>query len=137
MEYAVIATGGKQYLVSQGQTLEIETIIGDTGSSVVFDQVLLSVAGDAVVVGSPIVEGLTVQATLVDHHLGDKIRVFKYKPKARYRRTTGHRQHLTLVRIDSIGAAKKNDALPAEKVEATVVSKPRVKKVVPATEVKE
>lgn len=106
MQYAVISTGGKQYLAFPGKELVIEKLAQEEGSEVVFDQVLLSVDGDKVDVGQPTVNGLTVTGTIVRQGRGEKIRVFKYKSKSRYRRTTGHRQSETVVRINVIGKAK-------------------------------
>lgn len=106
MQYAVISTGGKQYIATPGQELVIERLQAEEGSTVTFDQVLLTVDGKNVVVGQPLVDGVVVTATLVANNKADKIRVFKYKSKSRYRRTQGHRQHQTVVRIESIGAPK-------------------------------
>ncbi len=121
MQYAVISTGGKQYIATPGQQLAVEYLPQAEGQSVVFDQVLLSVDGNKVEVGAPAVTGLTVSATVVKQGLGEKIRVFKYKSKSRYRRTTGHRQKETIVRIDTIGGAKsavkKSEATTPKKVE--------------------
>lgn len=113
MEYAVILTGGKQYIAVPGQQLVIERLAQEEGDTITFDQVLLTVNGKEVVVGAPTVANVAVQATLVKNDLGDKLRVFKYRPKSRYRRTMGHRQQQTTVRIDSIGGIK------AEKKAAT------------------
>lgn len=106
MQYAVISTGGKQYLAFPGKELILEKLSAEEGGTVVFDQVLLSVDGDAVKIGEPTVDGLTVTGTVMRQGKGEKIRVFKYKSKSRYRRTTGHRQHETIVRIDAIGPSK-------------------------------
>jgi large subunit ribosomal protein L21 len=106
MQYAVISTGGKQYLAVPGKELVIEYIPAEEGGVISFDQVLLNVDGDKVTVGEPTVSGLTVSATVVSQGKGEKIRVFKYRSKSRYRRTNGHRQLQTIVRIDTIGAAK-------------------------------
>lgn len=100
--YAVIETGGKQYRVRVGDRIAVERLVGEPGSDVELDQVLL-VAGDgATQVGTPVVEGATVSATIDDHFRGDKIIVFKFKAKKRYRRRTGHRQELTHLVITGI-----------------------------------
>ncbi len=112
MEYAVILTGGKQYIAVPGQELVIERLSQEEGDTVSFDQVLLTVNGKDVVVGAPTVANVAVQATLLKNDLGDKLRIFKYRPKSRYRRTMGHRQHQTVVRIDSIGATKATKTAP-------------------------
>ena len=96
--YAIIETGGKQYRVSVGDRLAVEKLDGEPGSDLVFDRVLL-VGGN----GSTSV-GATVSAQVEDQFRGEKIIVFKYKPKKRYRRRTGHRQSLTRVAITGISA---------------------------------
>jgi large subunit ribosomal protein L21 len=102
--YAVLMTGGKQYRVEAGSTLVVEKVGGEPGSSITFDRILLVGDGEAVTVGSPIVPGASVSATVLGEALGPKIVVFKFKQKVKYRRRTGHRQHLTRLRIDSISA---------------------------------
>jgi len=102
--YAVLTTGGKQYRVEAGSTLVVEKLAGEPGSSVTFDRVLLVGDGESVMVGTPTVAGASVAATVLGEELGEKIVVFKFKQKVKYRRRTGHRQHLTRVRIDSISA---------------------------------
>src|ERR1700759_5506656 len=102
MSYAVIKTGGKQYSVKEGQTLLIERLPDDVGATVELQPLLP--AGD----GEPVFEshGLSsalVQAEIVEHLRGPKLRVFKFKPKRGYKRRTGHRQELTRIRITSIG----------------------------------
>lgn len=103
--YAVVTTGGKQYRVEPGSELEVERLSGDAGSSVTFDRVLLIGDGEAVTIGTPIVEGATVSGTVLGEALGPKLIVFKFKQKATYRRKNGHRQHLTRVRIDEISSS--------------------------------
>jgi large subunit ribosomal protein L21 len=105
--YAVVTTGGKQYRVEAGGELTIERLAADAGSSVTFDRVLLLGDGDSVTVGTPVVDGATVTATVLADALGPKLRIFKFKQKVKYRRTSGHRQHLTRVRIDEINAPGK------------------------------
>jgi large subunit ribosomal protein L21 len=100
--YAVIGTGGKQYRVSEGAVLDIERLQGEAGDAVTFDQVLL-VGGEAgVTVGTPQIDGAAVQATIVEHCRGTKVLVFKKKRRKQYKRTRGHRQELTKVRITKI-----------------------------------
>ncbi|MGI8644157.1 MAG: 50S ribosomal protein L21 [Thermomicrobiales bacterium] len=100
----MIETGGKQYRVSVGDRLSVEKLPVEAGSSVSLDRVLL-LAGDGTTrVGTPVVDGATVEATVDDHYRGDKIVVFKYKPKKRYRRRQGHRQSLTHLTITAINA---------------------------------
>lgn len=102
--YAIIETGGKQYRVSVGDRLSVERLTTAEGDQITFDRVLL-VGGDGTTrVGAPIVDGATVSATVDDHFRGEKIVVFKYKPKKRYRRRIGHRQSLTHLTITAINA---------------------------------
>ncbi|MEK7103091.1 MAG: 50S ribosomal protein L21 [Patescibacteria group bacterium] len=102
--FAVIQTGGKQYLVKQGDTLEIEKIEGEPSKEVVFDQVFLKsdAEGNDMTLGMPAIEGVSVKATIVEQGRGEKIDIIKYKPKVRYRRKNGHRQPFTKVQITSI-----------------------------------
>ena len=102
--YAVIKTGGKQYRVSQGETLKIETVVGDVGSAVVLDQVLMIGNGDTVSVGKPLLTGATVTATIVSNGRGEKIRIFKMRRRKHYQKHQGHRQNYTEIRIDGISA---------------------------------
>ena len=102
--YAIIETGGKQYRVSVGDTLSIEKLPVEPGSGVTFDRVLMVGGDGSAKVGTPLVAGATVEAQVADQYRGPKIVVFKYKPKKRYRRRTGHRQALTRVAITAINA---------------------------------
>jgi large subunit ribosomal protein L21 len=123
MEYAVIATGGKQYIAVPGKKLVLETIAGEPGSSITFEQVLLHVGTEGVRLGLPHITGLAVEAKIVDQTLADKIRVFKYKSKSRYRRTQGHRQHQTVVEILTIGGKKSDKVAESPKKEAKATKK--------------
>ncbi len=100
--YAVVATGGKQYKVREGQILRVEKISGDVGASVSFDKVLMYADGDAVTIGQPELENVAVTGHIVEQGKAKKILVFKYKRRKRYRRKQGHRQQYTAVKIDSI-----------------------------------
>ena len=100
--YAVIRSGGKQYRVAPGQTIRLEKVAGDVGSKVELSDVLLVENEGNVQVGSPVVANAKIQATVVEHDRAKKIRIFKKKRKKQYRRTLGHRQDYTSVRIDSI-----------------------------------
>ena len=118
--YAVVTTGGKQYRVEAGSELIVERLAAEPGASITFDRVLLVGDGDAITVGSPTVDGASVSGTVLGEQLGPKLIIFKFKQKVKYRRTAGHRQHLTRVRIDEISAGgKRTRAEPAEKAEAT------------------
>ena len=100
--YAIIATGGKQYRVSEGDVIYIEKIDAQVDSTVSFDVLLVENEGD-VKVGTPIVEGAKVEGKVVGQVRGEKIVVFKYKSKKNYRRKQGHRQPYTKVEITKIG----------------------------------
>jgi large subunit ribosomal protein L21 len=100
--YAVVETGGKQYKVSAGETIEVEKLPFEVGEKVELDQVLLVSAEDEVQVGNPTVEGAKVMATVAGQGKGRKVIVFKYKPRNRYRRKAGHRQAYTRLQIDKI-----------------------------------
>jgi large subunit ribosomal protein L21 len=102
--YAVIQTGGKQYRVSVGDVVSVEKLDHEAGSDITFDQVLLVGGDGATRVGTPTVEGASVVATVADQYRGEKIVVFKFKAKKRYRRKTGHRQSLTRLAITAINA---------------------------------
>jgi large subunit ribosomal protein L21 len=103
--YAVIETGGKQYRVAAGDTIEVERLPAEAGSQVEIDRVLMVAGDEGVTIGAPVVSGAAVLATVTEHLRGPKIVVFKMKPKKRYRRKTGHRQELTRLKIDSIRTA--------------------------------
>jgi large subunit ribosomal protein L21 len=99
---AVIKTGGKQYLVSPGEKIKIEKIKKNVGEEVVFDQVLLIEKKDKVEIGTPFIKGAKVKGKVVKQGKGEKIIVFKYRPKKRYRKKQGHRQSFTEVEITKI-----------------------------------
>ena len=102
--YAVVASGGKQYRVQEGDTLKIEKIPGDVGTDVAFDQVLMVSDGDDVKIGQPVLENAVVNGTIIEQGKGRKILVFKYKRRKRYRRKQGPRQLFTAVKIGAIEA---------------------------------
>jgi len=130
--YAVVATGGKQYRVEAGSELLVERVAADAGSSITFDRVLLIGDGDSVTVGTPTVDGASVSGTVVGDAKGPKLVIFKFKQKVKYRRHTGHRQHLTRVRIDDISTgsrrakAQRSEAEePAKGADADAPEKPK------------
>ena len=102
--YAVIKTGGKQYRVTQGETLKIETVAGEVGSAIVLDKVLMVGNGDKVSVGKPLLTGATVNATIVANGRHDKVKIFKMRRRKHYQKHQGHRQNYTEIRIDGISA---------------------------------
>ena len=100
--HAVIKTGGKQYRVSAGDKLNIETLDAEAGGEVEFDQVLLISDGDSIEIGKPVVEGAKVKATVLEHGRGEKICIIKFKRRKHYRRQMGHRQNYTRVEITGV-----------------------------------
>ena len=104
MTYAVIRTGGKQYRVEPGTTLRVATLPGDAGAKIEFKDVLLGSDGKSVKTGVPLLAGAKVTGEIVKHGRGEKIIVFKFKAKKRYRRRTGHRQSQTRLTITGISA---------------------------------
>ncbi len=100
--YAVIRTGGKQYRVKSGEQLRVELLPADVGAAVSFDQVLMVGEGEQVRVGAPLIAGAKVQATVLAHGRGDKVKIFKLRRRKHYAKTQGHRQSYTEVRIDDI-----------------------------------
>ena len=102
MNYAVIKAAGKQYKVSPGLVLEIDKIEGENGSSVSFDEVLLTANEKDIVIGKPTIKGAVVTANILEQKMGDKVRVAKFKAKSKYRRATGFRSKLTKIEITGI-----------------------------------
>ena len=102
MAYAVIRTGGKQYRVEPGQLVRVEKLDGDVGAAIEFTEVLLA-GGDAIRIGTPLVEGVSVRGEIVEQSRDKKVLIFKKKRRKNYRRRRGHRQCLTAVRITEIG----------------------------------
>lgn len=101
--YAIVRTGGRQYRVAPGQTIDVERMSEAEGETVTLTDVLLVAPdGGAPLIGQPLVEGVAVQATVVEQARGRKVFVWKYKPKERYRRRRGHRQYFTRLHIDAI-----------------------------------
>ncbi len=102
--YAIIETGGKQYKVSEGDVIYIEKLDAEEGAEVTFDKVLMAGEGDAVKVGTPVVEGATVSAKVLKNGRAKKVIVFKMKRKKNYRKKQGHRQPYTKVEITAVNA---------------------------------
>lgn len=103
--YAVVKTGGTHHRVEVGDVLEVQRIDAEVGEQVEFDEVVMLSGESGVSIGQPMVDGAKVVATVTGQVRGPKIVVFKYKPKKRYRRKTGHRQDLTRIKIDAIEAS--------------------------------
>jgi large subunit ribosomal protein L21 len=103
MKYAIVVSGGKQYKAIPGETLQVDKLPVELEEKVVLDEVLFIADGeDKVTIGTPLVKGAQVLTSVTGQIKGPKIRVFKYKPKVRYRRRQGHRQNYTLLRVDKI-----------------------------------
>ena len=119
--YAVIETGGKQYRVELGSEFAVERLEGTPGDTIKFERVLLVADGDKASVGTPVVGDALVTASLVRQDRGDKVIVFKYRPKARHRAKNGHRQEQTIIRIADItfGGRSAADEAKAQEKEAT------------------
>ena len=112
--YAVIKTGGKQYRVKAGDMLVVERLDGEAGAEVSFDQVLMLGEGADVTVGAPLVDGALVKATLVETRKGEKIKIFKKIRRQGYRRTRGHRQMESVLRVTSVAGGGKSEAWDGE-----------------------
>ncbi len=100
--YAVIKTGGKQYRVQPGDLLVVEKLDGEPGANVAFGDVLMVGDGETITLGAPVVDGATVSATLIETRKGDKVKIFKKIRRQGYRRTRGHRQFESVLRVTSI-----------------------------------
>ena len=122
--YAVIQTGGKQYLVHHNEVISVEKLEGETGATVTFDQVLALSDGSTLDLGTPVLDGTTVTAVAMEHYRGPKVVSYKYKKRKGYERKQGHRQEQTRVKIQSVGSVpapaseKKEAEEPAEKATA-------------------
>lgn len=103
--YAVIKTGGKQYRVAANDVIRIEKLAGEAGDTITFEEVLFVGDGDNVTVGAPFISGATVAGEVVEQTRGPKLRIFKKRRRKHYRRTGGHRQDLTVVKITDISAS--------------------------------
>ncbi len=118
--YAIIETGGKQYKVQNGDQIRVEKLDAEIGSTVVFDKVLAAGEGSDIKIGTPYLDGLTVEADVVESGKGDKVIIFKYKAKKDYRKKQGHRQPYTLVEITSVAGVKAEPKKVEEPAEETV-----------------
>lgn len=118
--YAIVKTGGKQYRVEQGQTLLVERLPVDEGATVSLETLMIRGEGDAIAIEAAELAKAKVEAKVVAHERGPKLRVGKFKPKRGYRRRTGHRQPLSRIEVTSVAlgaAAKKTSAKPAAEKE--------------------
>ena len=103
--YAVIKTGGKQYRVAAGETIKVERLSADVGKDVTLDQVVAIGSGADLVLGAPLVPGASVVASVVSHGRHPKVRIFKMHKRKHYRKSQGHRQSFTEIRISAVNAA--------------------------------
>ena len=126
--YAVVKTGGKQYRVTKDDTILVEKLDLDEGQTVTLSDVMLLGDGDKVTVGTPVVANASVEAQVVSQTRGPKIIIFRRKRRKNHRRTQGHRQDLTLLKITHINTSGKKAATPAKKAAAKAESNPAVKK---------
>ena len=108
--YAVIKTGGKQYRVIPGERLKVEKLEVEVGGTVTLDQILMVSDGTKTTIGSPIIKGATVKATVLSHGRGDKVMIFKFRRRKHYRKTQGHRQSYTEIQIADFGGASTKPA---------------------------
>ncbi len=106
MKYAILQTGGKQYKVSEGSIIEVDKLQAELDSNIKLEKILLLADGGSFQLGQPHVDGVVVTAKVLEQKKGKKIRVAKFKAKARYRKVTGHRQHLTKLEITNIAVGK-------------------------------
>lgn len=100
--YALIKTGGKQFKVSEGLTLKVEKLTTEVGKQLSINHVLTLVDGEKVTIGTPLVKGATVDVTVIAHGRGDKVKIFKMNRRKHYRKSQGHRQSFTEIKVDKI-----------------------------------
>lgn len=116
MKYAIVESGGKQYKAVEGETIDVDRLLVEPGTDLKLEQVLLMVDGEKVTVGAPTISGISVLARVLAHVKGEKLTVFKYRPKKRIRVKTGHRQSYTRLLIEQIGDSKAEIVAKVEKV---------------------
>ena len=102
--YAVIKTGGKQFKVTEGDTIKVEKLTTEVGKAFNLNSVLTLVDGDKVTIGTPVVKGASVDATVISHGKGNKVKIFKMNRRKGYRKSQGHRQTFTEIKIDKIAS---------------------------------
>jgi large subunit ribosomal protein L21 len=135
MKFAIVESGGKQYRVVEGGTLEVDRVPMQIGASVKFEQVLLLADGEVVTVGKPLVNDTPIWTTVIEHFRGPKVEIFNYSPKKRIRVKIGHRQNYTRLLVEQIGGAtwvkkepvvvEKAAEVDGEKVEKTTRTAPK------------
>ncbi|MBO6559874.1 MAG: 50S ribosomal protein L21 [Nisaea sp.] len=132
--FAVVKTGGKQYKVAPNDVIKVEKLAGEAGSSVDLADVLMLGEGDDLKVGAPTVEGAVVRAEVLEQTKGDKVVVFKKKRRQGYRRTRGHRQELTVLRVTDILADGSKKAAPKKAAAKKAAPKAKAEDAAPAAE---
>jgi len=132
MRYAIVQSGGKQYRAVEGETIEVDRLNLEAGKKVDLKDILLVSDGENVVIGTPVVSGAKVAATVVEEFKGRKVIIFKYHPRKRYRLKKGHRQYYTRLMIESIQAAGVPKAAPAKAEKSKAAAKPKAEKAKPA-----
>jgi large subunit ribosomal protein L21 len=115
MAYAIIKTGGRQYRVAEGDTIDVDLLEGDAGQKMTFGDVLMHADGDKIVHGSPSVSGANVTGEVVEQRKDKKVIAFKYRRRKGYHRTVGHRRKLTRVKITGVNLGSKAKKPPASK----------------------
>jgi len=115
MAYAIIKTGGRQYRVTEGDTIDVDLLEGDAGQKMTFGDVLMHADGDKITHGGPLVSGASVTGEVVEQRKDKKVIAFKYRRRKGYHRTVGHRRKLTRVKITGINLGSKSKKTPASK----------------------
>ena len=125
--FALVRTGGRQYKISPGEVFKVDRMAVEPSSSVVLDEVLLVSEGDEVTVGTPLVDGANVACTVVRHERGPKIRVFRFKAKKGYRKRSGQRRELTVLRVDGVSPDGKRMTMAEVAAPTKAAAKPKAK----------
>lgn len=124
MKYVIVETGGKQYKAAEGDVLEVERLKAEPGEGYTFKKVLLYTSDGVSKIGQPQLTGITVSGKIIDHFRGEKIRVAKFKAKAKYRRVNGHRQSLTRIKVEQIILSKSDkEAVQKKEAKSAAVTK--------------
>lgn len=108
--YALIASGGKQYRISEGQKIKLEKLPADVGNTIEFDQVLLVADGDNIQIGAPFIKGMKVTGEVVSQGRGKKVHILKFRRRKHHMKQAGHRQSFTEIKITGIGKSSKSQA---------------------------
>ncbi len=125
--FALVRTGGRQYKISPGEVCKVDRMAVEPSSSVVLDEVLLVSEGDEVTVGTPLVDGANVACTVVRHERGPKVRVFRFKAKKGYRKRSGQRRELTVLRVDGVSPDGKRMTMAEVVAPTKAAAKPKAK----------